>query len=96
VDSLETVTGELVANPLEHSDSGEIAVTLSRTAERVLTVGVSDEGRDAEAFESVRSPPGPEQEHGRGLLITAVPADRWGEHRTAGGRTVWAEFRARD
>ncbi|CAM5505119.1 hypothetical protein GCM10010329_63580 [Streptomyces spiroverticillatus] len=92
VDSLETVTGELAANALEHGDSWEVVVALSAAA-GLLTVGVTDEGRDADALVSVRTESGPEQEHGRGLLITEALADRWGERRVPGGRTVWAEFR---
>ncbi|GHH53841.1 ATP-binding protein [Streptomyces candidus] len=65
VDTLETVTGELVANALEHGDSWEVAVTLTVAEDRV-TVGVTDEGRDAAAFTFVRAEPGPEQEHGGG------------------------------
>lgn len=37
--------------------------------------------------------PGPELDHGRGLLLVSALADDWGvEPRSAGGKTVWAEL----
>jgi anti-sigma regulatory factor (Ser/Thr protein kinase) len=88
-DILETITGELAANALEHTDSHSIAVTLSHTAD-TATVSVTDEGRGAQVF--VPNEPGPEREHGRGLLITDALAARWGQRQTRSGLTVWAEI----
>lgn len=97
VDALETVTGELVANALEHSDSWGITVTLARTGKDSVTVGVTDEGEedgDDCPTRAIPHTPSPDQESGRGLLITAALATRWGQHRTPTSLTVWAELEA--
>ncbi|WP_217242380.1 ATP-binding protein [Streptomyces sp. AC555_RSS877] len=92
-DDLETITGELVANALEHADSHTITITCALTAHTV-TIGVTDEGRgNPQTVSPARAGlPTPEQEHGRGLLITEVLADRWGTRRTGSGLTVWADL----
>ncbi|MER6087311.1 ATP-binding protein [Streptomyces bluensis] len=90
-DDLETIGGELVANALEHSDSGTITVTCARTAGTV-TISVIDEGHGPAPVAAPRTPPDPEREHGRGLLITDTLADRWGTRETGAGLMVWAEI----
>ncbi|MBT2399716.1 ATP-binding protein [Streptomyces sp. ISL-100] len=87
-DALETITGELSANALEYSASLSITVALSRTASAVV-VSVTDEGQECV---SVPDTPGPEQEHGRGLLIVDALASHWGRRHTCTGLTVWAEI----
>ncbi|WP_343239853.1 ATP-binding protein [Streptomyces sp. SID12488] len=89
-DDLETITGELVANALEHSDSRTITVALTLTAE-TATVSVTDEGEGHGPVVPAPTGPSPEEERGRGLLITDVLAARWGRRRTNKGLTVWAE-----
>lgn len=91
-DDLETIAGELVANALEHSNSRTIRVTCALAVEKV-TISVTDEGETnmATAWAPTQSP-GPEQEHGRGLLITGALAARWGTRQTGNGLTVWAEL----
>ncbi|MFE7813963.1 ATP-binding protein [Streptomyces sp. NPDC057433] len=91
VDDLELITGELVANALEHTGGDTITVTCGLTAE-AAAVGVTDEGESGAAV--VPGAPGGEQEHGRGLLITDALAARWGSLRTGEGLTVWAEVPA--
>lgn len=90
VDDLETITGELVANALEHSDSRTITVALTLAAE-TATVSVTDEGEGYESVVPAPTGPSPEEERGRGLLITDGLAARWGRRRTNNGLTVWAE-----
>ncbi|MFD4528084.1 ATP-binding protein [Streptomyces sp. NPDC058470] len=87
VDTLETITGELAANALEHSHSRSVTVTLS-LATQTATVSVTDEGRGRI---TVPETAGPGQERGRGLLIADTLANRWGQRRTGAGVTVWAE-----
>ncbi|WP_063741947.1 ATP-binding protein [Streptomyces yerevanensis] len=91
VDDLETVTGELTANALEHSDSHTVTVALARMAGAAV-VSVTDEGRGCRGHRPVPEPtsPPPDQEYGRGLLITEVLATRWGQRRVGRGLTVWA------
>jgi anti-sigma regulatory factor (Ser/Thr protein kinase) len=95
LDDLESITGELVANALEHSDSRTITVICALTADMV-TVGVTDEG-DGYASTVAMDVAQPEarQESGRGLLITDVLASRWGMRRAGRGLEVWAEVAAR-
>lgn len=87
-DALETITGELVANALEHTNSRSITITLSHSAQGA-TVGVTDEGQGGQV--SVPDALGAEQECGRGLLIVDALAARWGRRHTCRGLTVWAE-----
>ncbi|WP_194236121.1 ATP-binding protein [Streptomyces acidicola] len=91
MDDLETIAGELVANALEHTDSGTITVTCAHTAGTV-TISVIDEGHGPAPVAAPRTPPAPEREHGRGFLITDVLADRWGTRETGAGLMVWAEI----
>jgi anti-sigma regulatory factor (Ser/Thr protein kinase) len=91
VDDLETITGELVANALEHSDSHTIRVTLTLTA-TTATISVTDEGEGHRPVAPTSTRPGPDEEHGRGLLITDALATRWGRRRTNNGLRVWAEI----
>ncbi|WP_240797638.1 ATP-binding protein [Streptomyces sp. F001] len=91
-DDLETITGELVANALEHTDSHTITVTCALTS-RMVTISVTDEGKEYSPMPSPGTAGLPvlEQEHGRGLLITDALADRWGTRRAGRGLTVWAD-----
>lgn len=91
LDDLESITGELVANALEHSDSRTITVTCASTAD-TLTVSVTDEGNGcAPTIPVPVGQQGPQQENGRGLLITDALATRWGTRRAGTGLEVWAE-----
>ncbi|WKX09848.1 ATP-binding protein [Streptomyces sp. NL15-2K] len=93
-DDLESITAELVANALEHSDSRTITVTCALTAE-AAAISVTDEGDSRTAVPPLPSRlPGPDQEHGRGLLITEALAARWGTRQSGNGLTVWAEVLA--
>ncbi|XKK64539.1 ATP-binding protein [Streptomyces sp. ARC32] len=91
-DDLVAVTGELVANALEHTDSPTVAIACALAADTV-TVGVTDDGRSGGTPEISASAGGSEAEceRGRGLLITDALAARWGTRRAGGGLTVWAE-----
>ncbi len=90
VDDLETITGELVANALEYSNSHTITVALTLAAE-TATVSVADQGKGYGPVVSAGAGPSPEEERGRGLLITDALSARWGRRRTSNGLTVWAE-----
>lgn len=91
VDDLESVTGELVANALEHGEGHTITVACAFTAE-TATISVTDEGDDRTApLPAPPHPPSPEQERGRGLLITDALATPWGTRQSGDGLTVWAE-----
>ncbi|WP_329051059.1 ATP-binding protein [Streptomyces violaceus] len=90
-DDLESIAGELVANALEHGDGHTITVAWTLGAETV-TISVTDEGGyRTDSLPAPPRPPGPEQERGRGLLITDALASRWGTRQSGDGLTVWAE-----
>ncbi|MFD7468605.1 ATP-binding protein [Streptomyces tendae] len=91
-DDLVAVTGELVANALEHTDSRTVAITCALTAD-TATVGVTDDGRSGgtPVISASTGESEGEREGGRGLLITEALAARWGTQRTGQGLTVWAE-----
>ncbi|MFE5258450.1 ATP-binding protein [Streptomyces coelicoflavus] len=91
-DDLVAITGELVANALEHTDSPTVAITCALTP-GTATVGVTDDGRSGGTPVASPSAGGSEAERegGRGLLITDALATRWGTRRSGGGLTVWAE-----
>ncbi|WP_181802585.1 ATP-binding protein [Streptomyces shenzhenensis] len=91
-DDLETIAGELVANALEHSDSRTVIVTCAFMPCSVV-IGVTDQGgaRTPVTATAPAGPPGPDQEQGRGLLITRALARCWGTWPSGGGLTVWAE-----
>ncbi|MFH9937127.1 ATP-binding protein [Streptomyces olivaceus] len=94
-DDLVAITGELVANALEHTGSPAVVVTCVLTA-GVVTVGVTDDGKGGgePVVSASAGVSGAECEGGRGLLITDALATRWGTGRTGGGLTVWAEVAA--
>ncbi|WP_447039268.1 ATP-binding protein [Streptomyces sp. DSM 118878] len=96
VGTLEVITSELVTNALLHGGGETVTVALALTG-RVLTLSVTDEGRGpvtatAGGLLEVEGPVAGEAESGRGLLIVAALADRWGRYRAAEGLTVWAEL----
>ncbi|WP_073729342.1 ATP-binding protein [Streptomyces sp. CB02414] len=92
-DDLVAVTGELVANALEHTESRTVAITCALAAD-VAAVGVTDDGRSGgtPVISTSAGVSEDECEGGRGLLITNALASRWGTRRTGGGLTVWAEI----
>ncbi|MDX2898335.1 serine/threonine-protein phosphatase, partial [Streptomyces scabiei] len=81
----ELVASELVTNAIRY---GRPPIRLRLIHDRTLLCEVSDSGgttphlRRARAFD----------EGGRGLLLVAQLADRWGTRRARRGKTVWAEL----
>jgi hypothetical protein len=51
------------------------------------------EVHDAATVLPQRLRPTPEDEHGRGLQLAALVADRWGIRPTRDGKSVWCAFR---
>ncbi|MDI6520697.1 ATP-binding protein [Streptomyces coelicoflavus] len=91
-DDFVAITGELVANALEHTESPTVVIACALTP-GTATVGVTDDGRSGGTPVASPSAGGSEAgcEGGRGLLITDALATRWGTRRSGGGLTVWAE-----
>ena len=80
------VLSELVTNAVL-AGSTTVAVTLSITDD-TLSVQVTDDGPGW----PLRRPASPHDLDGRGLMIVAAIADRWGAEPVAGGKAVWATF----
>jgi anti-sigma regulatory factor (Ser/Thr protein kinase) len=92
---ISAVVGELAANAVLHGRvRGRDFGLVLRFGEDHIRVEVTDtrgERRPTEPAEL--APPAPDSETGRGLLIVAALAARWGvtENAPAPGKTVWAE-----
>ncbi|MFC7891537.1 ATP-binding protein [Streptomyces sp. NPDC057381] len=92
-DRAEQIVAELAANAALHGrvQSRDFRLTLTHSpATDVLRVAVTDACGDRLPVTDFVMPP--DDESGRGLLIVAALADRWGsEPYPPGGKTVWAE-----
>jgi anti-sigma regulatory factor (Ser/Thr protein kinase) len=91
LDELLLVAGELVANALRHTKSGQggtFTVDLFHSGERTA-LSVADDGGPTEP---VVAEAGEWDESGRGLRTVALLADSWGWHGNDRGRTVTAVF----
>lgn len=77
------ITSELASNAVSHGE-GAFTVTARLSADE-LYVAVTDGGLAV----PVPRTPAPTEPHGRGLMIVASLADRWGVERRAVGKTVW-------
>ncbi|GAB2968026.1 hypothetical protein GCM10023080_033540 [Streptomyces pseudoechinosporeus] len=90
-DTLTSIAAELAANAVRHGrvSGRDFRVRLTED-ERVLRIEVSDQRGDRLP---VVGAPGTESEGGRGLLLVAGLAARWGvDLQTDGpGKTIWAE-----
>ncbi|MET8831114.1 ATP-binding protein [Streptomyces sp. NPDC004610] len=83
------LVSELVTNALRHA-TGPVGLRLSRRGglPGMLLVEVSDSLPDLPTERA----PDPEDESGRGLLLVASSADRWGTRPDDSGKTVWFEL----
>ncbi|MEU2420208.1 SpoIIE family protein phosphatase [Streptomyces sp. NPDC007851] len=81
----ELVVSELVTNAVRYGD-GPIALRLIRDAS--LICEVSDGSSTAPHLRRARV----YDEGGRGLLLVAQLAERWGSRQTPTGKTIWAEL----
>lgn len=101
-DTAELVAGELVANAYRHAH-GPCALRLRATAADRVRVGVWDTspvipapfGGDPAATAPAAAP---DAEHGRGLILVRLYADRYGAFRLDGahaGKLLWAECGSR-
>ncbi|WP_234543914.1 SpoIIE family protein phosphatase [Streptomyces shenzhenensis] len=85
----ELIVSELVTNAVRYGD-GPIALRLIRDA--ALICEVSDGSNTAPHLRRARV----YDEGGRGLLLVAQMAERWGSRQTPAGKTIWAEQRLPD
>ncbi|MEU3219045.1 ATP-binding protein [Streptomyces sp. NPDC006971] len=95
LDDVLLCVSELATNALMHGvppGRGYVVRLLLREGGAALRVEVHDSGSGEPA---VREPgTGPAGESGRGLLIVAAVADRWGVGERDPGKVVWCEFGA--
>ncbi|MDQ2588419.1 protein serine phosphatase [Saccharothrix yanglingensis] len=85
-DAALTVTSELVANAVQHTNR-PIVLRLHHQ-DSLLSVVVADHGASApRLFEAT-----PQEERHRGLILVDAFATRWGTRATPDGKVVWAEI----
>jgi anti-sigma regulatory factor (Ser/Thr protein kinase) len=91
-ETLTLITAELTANAVRHGHvpGRDFEVRLTSTG-GVLRVEVSDTRTERVPLLSLAEPPG-DAESGRGLMLVAALADKWGTgpRVNAPGKTVWA------
>ncbi|MFR9787258.1 ATP-binding protein [Streptomyces sp. MB22_4] len=96
-DDAALVTSELVTNALVHADGTRIGCRLHRTAARIR-IEVADEIAGETGAAALPAPcrPGPEDQHGRGLLLVEALSLGWGVDLPSDRpvRVVWAELRS--
>ncbi|MBS2962582.1 ATP-binding protein [Actinocrinis puniceicyclus] len=105
LDDAELVLAELATNAVLHSASngdGEFEVSFELSA-GCLRIEVVDQGEPAtplappdEAFDPGDEAAFPYGESGRGLLIVAALADKWGAQSAPGHGCWWAELSTED
>ncbi|AWW40132.1 MULTISPECIES: ATP-binding protein [Streptomyces] len=88
-DTAALVVSELVTNAIMHTAS-DVVVCELHDGDEVVRIAVRDEGCAPGAPHP--SPPRPEEEHGRGLLLVDALAHSWGAHEHGPGLLVWAEL----
>ena len=95
-ETLSACVSELAANAITHTASGAggvFAVEVSRPAEGLALVAVTDLGGPGEPAIRPGSAADEFAENGRGLALVAACSSRWGYRDVSDGkgRTVWAE-----
>jgi anti-sigma regulatory factor (Ser/Thr protein kinase) len=83
---VQTVVSELVTNAVR-ANARRLSLALDGHHSYVR-IATSDDAPGVPA----KQHPGPDNSHGRGLLIVDALAARWGVHREHGGKTVWADI----
>ena len=87
------LVSELATNAVRHSGAREFTVRIDYfPAEERVWIGVSDTGPGQPLLQQ----PSATAEHGRGLQLVSLLADRWGAHRRRATmeKTVWFELLA--
>ncbi|MFE7580087.1 ATP-binding protein [Streptomyces gardneri] len=88
-DTAELLVAELVTNAVIHTNTRVISVTVTRTGGTSVRIVVMDTDR------TEITPPtalGVGEESGRGLLLVARLAVRWGIERVVTGKRIWCDL----
>jgi anti-sigma regulatory factor (Ser/Thr protein kinase) len=88
-DTAALVVSELVTNAVVHTAGERVACEL-QDEDDLVRIAVGDEG--CAPGEPHPVPQGPEEEHGRGLLLVAAMCRAWGAQEAGTGLLVWAEL----
>ena len=84
------LVSELATNAVRHAGTPHFVVDVEYAPGESARVAVTDTGEG----QPIPRNPDPTAEHGRGLQLVAILADRWGAHRRRATRekTVWFEL----
>jgi anti-sigma regulatory factor (Ser/Thr protein kinase) len=88
-DTLELLVSELVTNAILHA-GGDVGLTISDLGD-CIRVEVSDSSARLPIIEYPTMDFPDIDTRGRGLVLVAALANRWGSERTVTGKTVWCE-----
>ncbi|MET9297411.1 ATP-binding protein [Streptomyces sp. NPDC003077] len=88
-ETAELLISELVTNAVVHGKGPDVCVSLAHAAGR-LHIEVTDGSPHPPHLHH----PGPDEEHGRGLLLVQALSHRWGT--SEDGRQTWCTLLARD
>ncbi|QDQ10933.1 ATP-binding protein [Streptomyces spectabilis] len=89
-DTAALVVSELVTNAIVHTASRTVVCEI-RTEADTVRIAIRDEGCGS----GVPRPTGlrgPDEEHGRGLLLVSAVSNAWGVQDSGAGLSVWAEL----
>ncbi|MFF9894104.1 ATP-binding protein [Streptomyces longispororuber] len=89
-DTAALVVSELVTNAIVHTASRTVVCEI-RTEADTVRIAIRDEGCGS----GVPRPTGlrgPDEEHGRGLLLVSAVSNAWGVQQSGTGLSVWAEL----
>ena len=87
LEQLDVVVSELVSNAARHGGSGQLQLHVEVLAHEVR-VGVSDSAAGRPVVRAV----GPDEEHGRGMLLVEQLSSAWGVLAQPPGKQVWASI----
>lgn len=84
------IVSELITNAILHTPTAHILCGIELARDSHLCVEVHDQGYTTHSLPLCA--PGPEDEHGRGLMLVEQISSKWGVDRSTrtGGNAVWA------
>lgn len=83
---------EMVANAVQHTRCDHIKVSVFRPAPEYVRIAVTDRDRTLPVCREADD----DEEGGRGLVLVAALAERWGTDCFPWGKRVWGDLKSRD